>query len=61
MSMTDPIADLLTRIRNGQAAGKSEMSMGASSRVKQAIVKVLRDEGYVARFPRGQRIVARAP
>ncbi len=49
MSMTDPIADLLTRIRNGQSAGKPEISV-QSSRVKQAIVRVLKDEGYVADF-----------
>ena len=49
MSMTDPIADLLTRIRNGQTAGKPEVSMGAS-KLKAAIAKVLRDEGYVADF-----------
>ena len=49
MSMTDPIADLLTRIRNGQSAGKAEVSVQAS-RVKQAIVQVLKDEGYVADF-----------
>jgi small subunit ribosomal protein S8 len=49
MSMTDPIADLLTRIRNAQLARKSEVSVG-SSRLKQAVVKVLRDEGYVADF-----------
>ena len=49
MSMTDPIADLLTRIRNGQAAGKPEVSV-QSSRVKEAIVRVLKDEGYVADY-----------
>lgn len=49
MSMTDPIADLLTRIRNGQSAGKPEISV-QSSHVKQAIVRVLKDEGYVADF-----------
>lgn len=49
MSMTDPIADLLTRIRNGQSAGKTEVSL-ASSKLKMAIVKVLKDEGYVADF-----------
>ena len=38
MSMTDPIADLLTRIRNGQTAGKSEVQL-ASSRLKTAIVR----------------------
>ncbi|HEY8507965.1 MAG TPA: 30S ribosomal protein S8 [Steroidobacteraceae bacterium] len=49
MSMSDPIADLLTRIRNAQQAGKSEVSM-ASSKLKAAIVKVLKDEGYVSDF-----------
>ena len=49
MSMTDPIADLLTRIRNAQLARKAEVSVG-SSRLKQAVVKVLKDEGYVADF-----------
>ena len=49
MSMTDPIADLLTRIRNGQTAGKPEVQM-ASSKLKTAIVKVLKDEGYIADF-----------
>ncbi len=46
MSMTDPIADLLTRIRNGQTAGKTEVTM-PSSTVKVAIAKVLKDEGYI--------------
>jgi small subunit ribosomal protein S8 len=49
MSMTDPIADLLTRIRNAQSARKSEVSMPAS-RLKIAIGGVLREEGYVADF-----------
>ena len=49
MSMNDPIADLLTRIRNGQSAGKPEVS-AQSSRVKEAIVRVLKDEGYVADY-----------
>jgi small subunit ribosomal protein S8 len=49
MSMTDPIADLLTRIRNAQVARKTEVSM-ASSKLKTAVVKVLKDEGYVADF-----------
>jgi small subunit ribosomal protein S8 len=49
MSMTDPIADLLTRIRNAQQARKTEVSM-AASKVKKAIVSVLKDEGYVADF-----------
>ncbi len=49
MSMTDPIADLLTRIRNGQTARKAEVSM-ASSKLKTAIVRVLKEEGYVADY-----------
>ncbi|HPF25901.1 MAG TPA: 30S ribosomal protein S8 [Steroidobacteraceae bacterium] len=49
MSMTDPIADLLTRIRNAQRAGKADVSMSAS-KVKAAILKVLKDEGYVGEF-----------
>ncbi|HUN27505.1 MAG TPA: 30S ribosomal protein S8 [Steroidobacteraceae bacterium] len=49
MSMTDPIADLLTRIRNGQSARKTEVSMN-SSKLKTAIVRVLKEEGYIADF-----------
>ena len=49
MSMTDPIADFLTRIRNGQAARKPEVSCMASH-LKVAIATVLRDEGYIAGF-----------
>jgi len=49
MSMTDPIADLLTRIRNGQAARKSEIRV-ASSKLKVAITKVLKEEGYIEDF-----------
>jgi small subunit ribosomal protein S8 len=49
MSMTDPIADFITRIRNGQAARKTEISC-ASSKVKVAIAQLLRDEGYIAGF-----------
>jgi small subunit ribosomal protein S8 len=45
MSMTDPIADFLTRIRNGQRAGKPEVAV-PSSRIKLALAKVLKDEGY---------------
>lgn len=53
MSMTDPIADLLTRIRNGQTARKTRVSV-ASSKLKTAILKVLKDEGYIADFSLGQ-------
>ena len=49
MSMTDPIADLLTRIRNGQSSGKTEVNCPAS-KVKLAIAKVLKDEGYIEDF-----------
>ncbi|MSP53723.1 MAG: 30S ribosomal protein S8 [Gammaproteobacteria bacterium] len=49
MSMTDPIADMLTRIRNGLQAGKEVVSM-PSSKVKVAIVDVLKNEGYVGDF-----------
>ncbi|MCP1676562.1 small subunit ribosomal protein S8 [Natronocella acetinitrilica] len=49
MSMTDPIADLLTRIRNAQSAGKAEVSI-PSSKAKQALVAVLKEEGYVEDF-----------
>jgi small subunit ribosomal protein S8 len=53
MSMTDPIADLLTRIRNGQSARKTSVTI-ASSKLKTAILKVLKDEGYIADFSLGQ-------
>ena len=49
MSMTDPIADMFTRIRNAQAMAKPTVKMPAS-KVKTAIVKVLKDEGYVRDF-----------
>ncbi|HDN69210.1 MAG: 30S ribosomal protein S8 [Gammaproteobacteria bacterium] len=49
MMMTDPIADLLTRIRNGQSANKLEVSM-PSSKLKCAIANVLKDEGYINDF-----------
>jgi small subunit ribosomal protein S8 len=49
MSMTDPIADMLTRIRNAQQAEKLSVAMPAS-KVKAAIAQVLKDEGYVDDF-----------
>lgn len=49
MSMTDPIADMLTRIRNGQGARKPQVAMPAS-KVKAAIAKVLKDEGYIESY-----------
>jgi small subunit ribosomal protein S8 len=49
MSMSDPIADMLTRIRNAQTVGHAEVSM-PSSKVKVAIAQVLKDEGYIDEF-----------
>jgi small subunit ribosomal protein S8 len=49
MSMTDPIADFLTRIRNGQSSGKTEVLVPAS-KVKLSIAKVLKEEGYIEDF-----------
>ena len=49
MSMTDPIADMLTRIRNAQAVGKTVVSM-PSSKLKMSIAQVLKDEGYIDGF-----------
>ena len=49
MSMSDPIADMLTRIRNGQRASKQEVSFSASKK-KTAILEVLMNEGYISSF-----------
>lgn len=49
MSMTDPIADMLTRIRNAQMAEKIGVSVPAS-KIKEAIAKVLLDEGYIENY-----------
>jgi len=49
MSMTDPIADMLTRIRNGQKARMVSVSMPAS-KAKEAVAKVLKDEGYITDY-----------
>lgn len=49
MGMSDPIADMLTRIRNGQSAGKKSVKL-PSSKLKVAIAKVLKEEGYVTDF-----------
>ena len=49
MSMQDPIADMLTRIRNGQAAGKVSVAM-PSSKQKVAIAQLLKEEGYIADY-----------
>ena len=47
--MTDPIADMLTRVRNAQAASKFDVTM-PSSKLKLSIAKVLQDEGYIAGY-----------
>lgn len=49
MSMSDPIADMLTRIRNGQFAKKKNVKL-PSSKLKVAVVQVLKDEGYITDF-----------
>jgi small subunit ribosomal protein S8 len=49
MSMTDPVADMLTRIRNGQMAEKLGVTM-PSSKLKESIAQVLKDEGYIESF-----------
>ncbi len=55
MSMSDPIADMLTRIRNGQRANKKEVSF-SSSKKKTAILKVLMEEGYIAAFSTNEEV-----
>lgn len=52
MSMSDPISDMLTRIRNGQEARKVTVTM-PSSKVKEAIARVFKDEGYIEDFSVG--------
>ena len=59
MSMSDPIADMLTRIRNAQMAGKTDVTMPAS-KVKAAIAQVLKDEGYIEGFAVRERRQAAA-
>jgi small subunit ribosomal protein S8 len=49
MSMSDPIADMLTRIRNAQSVAKAAVTM-PSSKLKVAIAQVLKDEGYIDGF-----------
>jgi small subunit ribosomal protein S8 len=49
MSMSDPIADMLIRIRNAQLVGHTEVSMPAS-KLKASIAQVLKDEGYIEDF-----------
>lgn len=54
MSMSDPVADMFTRIRNGQSAGKRAVSMPAS-KLRNAIAQVLKDEGYIEEFSAGEQ------
>jgi len=54
MSMTDPIADMFTRIRNAQLVGRTEVSMPASN-IKCEIARVLKDEGYIEEFVRREQ------
>ena len=49
MSMSDPIADMLTRIRNAQAVNKAQVGIPASN-LKYAIASVMQDEGYITSF-----------
>jgi ribosomal protein S8 len=49
MSMSDPIADMLVRIRNAQMVGHTEVAMPAS-KIKASIAQVLKDEGYIEDF-----------
>lgn len=49
MSMQDPLADMLTRIRNAQMVGKTSVAM-PSSKLKKSVAQVLKDEGYIADF-----------
>jgi len=49
MSFTDPIADMLTRIRNGVMAGHTQVAM-PSSKIKAEIAKILKEEGFIENF-----------
>ena len=49
MSMQDPLSDMLTRIRNAQMAGKSDVEM-PGSKLKAAVAQVLKEEGYISGF-----------
>jgi len=54
MSMSDPIADMLTRIRNAQMVGHREVMM-PGSKLKSSIAKVLKDEGYIEDFAQREK------
>lgn len=55
MTMQDPIADLLTRIRNAQMAGHTSVEM-PNSKIKQSILKVLMDEGFIEGYDADQEV-----
>ena len=57
MSMSDPISDLLTRIRNGQAASHQTVTM-PSSKLKTSVCTVMRDEGYIGDFTVSEEVKA---
>ena len=59
MTMTDPISDMLTRIRNANVAMHAEVSM-PSSKQKVALAEVLKSEGYIPRSPRPTTVTSRA-
>lgn len=50
MNMTDPIADMLTRIRNGYQAKKTTVDVAPYSKVKAEIAKILKNEGYIEKY-----------
>ena len=54
MTMTDPIADMLTRVRNANIAKHDDVSM-PSSKIKEALAKVLKDEGYISDFQTAEK------
>lgn len=55
MSMQDPISDMLTRLRNGSMSSQTEIEM-PSSKMKESIAKVLKDEGYIKDFRAGEGV-----
>ncbi len=58
MSMTDPLGDLLTRIRNGQRAGMS-IVLSPASNLRANVLSVLKDEGYIRDFERNEIVVGK--
>src|SRR5262245_61700010 len=58
MSMSDPISDMLTRIRNAQLVGHTEVAMPAST-LKASIAQVLKDEGYIEDFALREKVAGK--